>query len=421
NTMEVADYQKIQERLTAIDQQLEMPGNYIFYLSTPPALYPIIPNALAQFKLNEETENSWRRLVIEKPFGTDWKSAVELNQMINKDFREHQVFRIDHYLGKETVQNVFVFRFANAIFEPVWNRSYIDYVEITSSESIGIEDRGGYYDSSGAVCDMLQNHLLQVLALVAMESPASVDANSVRNEVVKVLQCIRPLTKDDLDKHLVLGQYTEASVRGQQYKSYREEDGVPHDSRTETYAAIKLHIDNWRWNEVPFYIRTGKRLPTRVTEVAIHFKKTPHPVFGHMTPANTLVMRIQPHEGILIGFGLKKPGAGFRSTSVNMNFHYEDLADEYVLSAYERLLLDCIQGDATLYARSDAVEICWQLIQPILDYRRDEGSLYHQGGNLYGYPAGTWGPEQSDEMMEKDGRSWRSPCKNTDNSEVCEL
>lgn len=273
------------------------------------------------------------------------------------------------------------------MFEPLWNRNFIDYVEITGAEFLGVEERGGYYDNSGAVRDMFQNHLLQVLAMVGMEPPAQINADSMRDEVVKVLQCLKPLDEQALRNDLVLGQYTASDVRGQHLLGYREENGVADDSRTETYIGLKAYINNWRWNGVPFYVRTGKRLPTRVTEVVIHFKATPHPVFGQNAPENKLIIRIQPDEGIQMSFGLKEPGAGFKAKEVKMNFHYTSLEETQMLTAYERLLLDALNGDATLFARSDAVEACWQYVQPILDFKQDPQSLF-------GYACGTWGPKK---------------------------
>lgn len=353
-------------------------------------------------------------MIIEKPFGYDLASARQLDKEIHEHFQEHQIYRIDHYLGKETVQNLLVLRFSNAMFEPLWNHQYVDYVEITGAEFLGVEERGGYYDGSGAVRDMFQNHLLQVLAMVGMESPAQINADAIRNEVVKVLQCLRPLSDEDLRNNLVLGQYTESNVRGQFLPGYRNEHGVADDSRTETYVGLKMFIDNWRWNGVPFYVRTGKRLPTRVTEVVIHFKQTPHPVFGKDAPENKLIIRIQPDEGIQMSFGLKEPGAGFNAKEVKMNFHYASLQETQMLTAYERLLLDALNGDATLFARSDAVEACWEFVQPILDYKQDPQSLF-------GYACGTWGPQESDQLLHNDGRAWRFPCKNLTDTDYCEL
>ncbi|WP_413283714.1 glucose-6-phosphate dehydrogenase [Vibrio sp. MA40-2] len=413
NTSETSEYAILKDKLSSIKDKHHTNGNTVYYLSTPPSLYGIIPECLAENGLNDETEG-WKNLIIEKPFGYDLESAQNLDKQIHACFKEHQIYRIDHYLGKETVQNLLVMRFSNAMFEPLWNMRFIDHVEITSAEFLGVEERGGYYDGAGAVRDMFQNHLLQVLAMVGMEPPAVINADSIRDEAVKVMQCFRPLSEDDLQNNLVLGQYTESVVRGNLLPGYREEHGVSDDSRTETYVGLKMFIDNWRWAGVPFYVRTGKRLPTRVTEVVIHFKNTPHPVFGINAPENKLIIRIQPDEGILLSFGLKKPGAGFEAKEVSMDFHYDDLEESNMLTAYERLILDCMKGDATLFARSDAVEACWEFVQPILDYKEN---LEH----LFGYAAGTWGPIEADKLLTDDGRKWRFPCKNLTNTDYCEL
>jgi len=413
NTSEAKEYELLKEKLSELDKKHATHGNTVYYLSTPPNLYGVIPECLAAIGLNDETQG-WKNLIVEKPFGYDLESARLLDKQIHACFKEHQIYRIDHYLGKETVQNLLVMRFSNAMFEPLWNYRYIDHVEITSAEFLGVEERGGYYDGAGAVRDMFQNHLLQVLAMVGMEPPSVINADSIRDEVVKVMQCFRPLSHEDLEKNLVLGQYTDSTVRGQVLPGYREEKGVSNDSRTETYAGLKMFIDNWRWAGVPFYVRTGKRLPTRVTEVVIHFKNTPHPVFGINAPENKLIIRIQPDEGILMSFGLKKPGTGFEAQEVSMDFHYEDLHETNMLTAYERLLLDCMKSDATLFARTDAVEACWEFVQPILDYKQDLE-------RLFGYAAGTWGPIQADELLLNDNRKWRFPCKNLTNTDYCEL
>ncbi|MGL4224383.1 MAG: glucose-6-phosphate dehydrogenase [Vibrio sp.] len=414
NTSAVNDYQHLVTKLDQLANQHQLTQrNTLFYLATPPSLYGVIPACLAAHGLNDERQG-WKRLIIEKPFGYDLQSAQALDVEIHHHFQEHQIYRIDHYLGKETVQNLLVFRFANGMFEPLWNRNFIDYVEITGAEFLGVEERGGYYDGSGAVRDMFQNHLLQVLAMVSMEPPAAINADSIRDEVNKVLQSLLPLSESDLRNNLVLGQYTESAVRGQFLPSYRNEPGVAADSRTETYVALKMFINNWRWNGVPFYVRSGKRLPTRVTEVVIHFKRTPHPVFGQNAPENKLIIRIQPDEGILMSFGLKEPGAGFKAKEVSMNFHYASLEQIKMLTAYERLLLDALNGDATLFARTDAVEACWKFVQPILDFKQDPQSLY-------GYACGTWGPQQADTLLQADQRAWRFPCKNLTDTDYCEL
>ena len=422
NTFEADDYAKLKNRLEVIDNEIGTDGNYLYYLSTPPNLYSIIPENLAQHKLNKQGKSSrWKRIIIEKPFGYDLQSGKALNKDLLKFFKEDRLYRIDHYLGKETVQNLLVTRFANGFFEPVWNRNFIHHVEVTTSESIGVEGRGGYYEGSGALRDMVQNHLLQVAALVAMEPPTTIDASSIRNETLKVFQSLRPLSEHDLQHNVIRGQYSAATARGKQMLGYREEEGVDANSRTETYVAMKYFIDNWRWGGVPFYIRTGKCLPTRVSEVVIHFKPTPHALFvdnkDFCNTGNQLVIRIQPDEGILLKFGMKIPGAGFEVKNVNMDFHYSDLQQTYVPSAYERLLLDAMLGDATLYARGDAVEAAWEFVQPVLDYWKND-----QETRLYGYPAGSWGPDVADQLFEDPGITWRYPCRNlAEDGVYCEL
>ncbi|WP_324683496.1 glucose-6-phosphate dehydrogenase [Bibersteinia trehalosi] len=402
NTADAADYAKLLPRLSELHEIYQTQGNTLYYLSTPPSLYGVIPECLAAHGLTTE-ENGWKRIIVEKPFGYDIETAKALDIQIHKYFAEHQIYRIDHYLGKETVQNLLVLRFSNGLFEPLWNRNFIDYVEITGAESIGVEERGGYYDGSGAMRDMFQNHLLQVLAMVAMEPPAIINADSMRDEVAKVLHCLHPLSSDDIKNNLVLGQYARGKVEGEEVLAYLEEKGVPADSNTETYMALRCEIDNWRWAGVPFYVRTGKRLPARVTEVVIHFKTTPHPVFSQNAPDNKLIIRIQPDEGISMRFGLKKPGAGFEAKEVSMDFRYADLSSaSSLLTAYERLLLDAIKGDATLFARTDAVHACWRFVQPILDYKAKSGRVYE-------YEAGTWGPSEADKLIAKHGKVWRKP------------
>ena len=401
NTSDAQDYGKLVPRLDDLHDKYQTCGNTLYYMSTPPSLYGVIPECLAAHGLNTE-EYGWKRIIVEKPFGYDEKTAQALDVQIHRFFEEHQIYRIDHYLGKETVQNLLVLRFSNGWFEPLWNRNFIDYVEITGAESIGVEERGGYYDGSGAMRDMFQNHLLQVLAMVAMEPPAIINANSMRDEVAKVMHSLRPLTAEDMEHNLVLGQYTVSEINGKMAKGYLEEKGVPADSRTETYIALRCEIENWRWAGVPFYVRTGKRLPARVTEIVIHFKTTPHPVFSQNAPENKLIIRIQPDEAISMRFGLKKPGAGFEAKEVSMDFRYADLAGAQVLTAYERLLLDAMKGDATLFARTDAVHAAWKFVQPILDYKAN-------GGRIHEYEAGTWGPVAADKLIAKQGKVWRKP------------
>lgn len=413
---EADDFIPLKKRLLEISSTFQIPENFIFYLSTPPSLYSIIPQFLCENELSK-SESHFRRLIVEKPFGTDLESAKQLNIKLRNYFDEDQIYRIDHYLGKETVQNLLVTRFSNGIFEPLWNHNYIERIEITSSENLGVEGRGGYYDNSGALRDMLQNHLMQLVGFVAMEPPVIIEANAIRNEITKVFQSIRPIAENKVSKYVVRGQYTNSMISGKNVLGYREEPGVDKLSRTETFVALKFYIDNWRWAGVPFYIRTGKKLPTRVTEIVIHFKGVPHHLFGSKfnQSNNQLIIRIQPDEGILLKFGMKTPGAGFDVQTVNMDFHYSDLANTIVPSAYERLLLDCMQGDATLYARGDAVEQAWQFVQPIINAWNTNPEI-----PIYGYPAGTWGPEDSDKLMK--GADWRYPCKNlTDDGLYCEL
>ncbi|HSP87139.1 MAG TPA: glucose-6-phosphate dehydrogenase, partial [Ignavibacteriaceae bacterium] len=407
NTEDSKEYLTLDSRIKELSKELEVGGNCIYYLSTPPSLYPIIPQALGNAGMSRNTKTSWKKLIVEKPFGYDIESAKDLNQKLLKYFDENQIYRIDHYLGKETVQNLFVTRFANGIFEPLWNRNYIHHVETTGVENIGVENRGGYYDSSGALRDMLQNHLLQITSLIAMEPPASFHPDAIRNETIKVFQSLRPLKDEDVFNSVIRGQYISSIIKGEKVPGYREEKGVDPHSKTETYVALKLFIDNWRWGGVPFYIRTGKRLPTRVTEVVIHFKPTPHYLFARKNlqdGCNQLVIRIQPDEGILLKFGMKVPGSGFNVQNVNMDFHYADLMDQYLPSAYERLLYDCMMGDSTLYQRGDAVEAAWTFVNPILEAWKNNDSI-----PVYGYPAGTWGPEHANDLIEGDGLAWRYP------------
>ncbi|KZX82392.1 glucose-6-phosphate dehydrogenase [Oleiphilus sp. HI0009] len=406
-------YPSLKQRLSHLATEHNTSNNVLYYLATPPSLFQVIPEHLSQHGMTQ-AESGYKRLVVEKPIGYDLCSAEELDASLHHYFDEEQIYRIDHYLGKETVQNLLVFRFANGMFEPLWGRHYVEYVEITGAESLGVEGRGGYYENAGALRDMFQNHLLQVLAMVAMEPPMAINGDAVRDEVAKLLQSLHPLSSDDLENNLVLGQYTESKVRGNALLGYRQEEGVAQDSRTETFVALKLHINNSRWNGVPFFIRSGKRLPTRVTEVVIHFKPSPHPVFTDKAPKNKLVIRIQPDEGIVMKFGLKRPGAGFEAEEVAMDFHYQDLGETKLLSAYERLLLDALNGDSTLFARSDAVRACWKYVEPILQYKSLSPALY-------GYASGTWGPKEAFDLMARDGFEWRYPCRNLTDTDYCEL
>ena len=417
-TGDPSDYIMLKSRIEKLSTDTGLDANCIFYLSTPPSVYRVIAEKLNVSGLSRSSKCS-RRLIVEKPFGTDLYSARNLNSDLLNYFAENQIYRIDHYLGKETVQNMIVTRFANGIFEPLWNRNYVERIEITSSETLGVEGRGGYYDSSGALRDMLQNHLLQLVGFITMEPPVVIEADAIRNEILKVFKSLHPLSEKDVISNVIRGQYTGSVINGQTVKGYRDEPGVAHGSRTETFVAMKFYIDNWRWGGVPFYIRTGKKLPASVTEAVVHFRQVPHHLFNNAgLPGprdNQLVIRIQPDEGILLKFRMKTPGGGFNVQTVNMDFHYSDLSDIRLPSAYERLLLDSMQGDATLYSRGDAVEEAWRFVQPVIDAWQNNPEI-----PVYGYPAGTWGPEQADRLIE--GGEWRYPCKNlTNDGEFCEL
>ena len=416
------EYSNLSNRLENIDSQMNIGGNYIYYLATPPEFFQTVSVNLEQVGLNNNVDNGkWKRIILEKPIGQNLESAQELNKNLLNIFHEDQIYRIDHYLGKETVQNILALRFANGIFEPLWNRNYIHHVEILASEKIGVEERGGYYDTSGALRDMVQNHLLQVAATVAMESISTFDAKSVRDEKVKVFQSLREIKREDITNQVIRGQYIESTIGKETIRGYREENNVNPNSKTETYVALKFYIDNWRWGGVPFLIRTGKRLPTRVTEIVIHFNKTPHHIFKsdryNNSSDNQLIIRIQPDEGILLKFGLKVPGAGFNVKNVGMDFHYSDLSDVTIPEAYERLILDALLGDGTLFARADGVEAAWKFINPILSAWQDDPKI-----KLFGYPAGTWGPMESRLLFDDPEEDWRYPCKNlTSEDTYCEL
>lgn len=419
DSSDAGEYKKLADMISETDKSYGIGGNYIFHLATPPLMYEAISVNLAGIGLMAKGKG-FRRIIIEKPFGYDLASGRKLNNTLHELMGEDQIFRIDHYLGKETVQNLLVMRFANGIFEPLWNRNFINRIEITSAESIGIENRGGYYESSGALRDMVQNHLLQMVGLTAMEPPSSLDADAIRNEVLKVFQSLQPIKEEDVPQQVIRGQYTGSMIRGECVAGYRYENNVDRRSRTETYVAIKFFINNWRWGGVPFYIRTGKRLPTRVTEIVIHFKQTPHHLFRRdagKTPANQLIIRIQPDEGILLKFDLKEPGSGFNLKNVNMDFHYKELADTRVPSAYERLLQDVMLGDSTLFSRDDEVEMTWKFLEPIQKAWAENPEI-----KMFGYPSGTWGPEHASDLIEGEGITWRYPCKNLADEELyCEL
>ena len=421
-SMDPADsdaYLLLQPKLLELDKIIGNCEHYLYYLATPPSLYGLIPQHLKKVGLNlDKGIKGKKRIIVEKPFGYDLDTALELSNIYYKDaFREDQIFRIDHYLGKETVQNILALRFANSIFEPVWNRNYIDYVEITAVENTGIEQRGGYFDEAGTLRDMVQNHLIQLVAITAMEPPMAFNANSFRDEVFRVYQSLTPLTEKDLAENIIRGQYTASETKN----GYREEKDVNPLSRTETFVAMKLGISNWRWGGVPFYIRTGKQMPTKVSEIIVHFKPTPYPLFncaGQTCPmANKLIIRIQPNEGIVLKFGMKVPGKGFEVEQVSMDFSYSSLGKLFIEDAYARLIEDCILGDPTLFTRSDAVEASWRFFTPVLNFWKE-----HPEMPVYGYPAGTWGPRESDEMISKQGACWTNPCKNLTNTNLyCEL
>ncbi|MBL8861707.1 MAG: glucose-6-phosphate dehydrogenase [Planctomycetes bacterium] len=401
-----ASYALIAAELSRIDAQHATGGNHLYYLSTAPEYFAPIVEQLGAAGLVEESNGAWRRVIVEKPFGVDLESARVLNADLRRVLREEQIYRIDHYLGKETVQNILVFRFANGMFEPIWNREYIDNVQITVAESIGVETRGGYYDTAGALRDMVPNHILQLLALVAMEPPTSFEAEAVREEKAKVLRAIQPMTPERVLTHTVRGQYGEGSVDGRQVAAYRSEDRVPRGSHTETFAAMQLSVDNWRWADVPFYLRTGKRMARRVSEISIQFRRPPLLLFRN-TPVehlsrNVLVIRVQPDEGITLRFGAKIPGPSVRMSNVAMDFRYKDHFQQAPSTGYETLIYDCIKGDPTLFQRADMVEMGWAIVAPL-----QEVWSALPPRSFPNYAAGTWGPKEADELLERDGRKWR--------------
>lgn len=408
------DYALLSERLKEVNPESD---NYVFYMATPPSLSEVIPLNLSYAGLNRSLrgERSARRIVVEKPFGYDLNSATKINMDLLSLFGEEQIYRIDHYLGKETVQNILALRFSNTIFEPLWNRNYIDRVEITAVENFGIGTRGEFYEKTGALRDMVQNHLIQLLALVAMEPPLSFNEREFRDEVVKVLRALRPLNDKDIPDTVVRGQYIGADG----IPGYREEKSVDPASHTETFLAMKLYVDNWRWQGVPFYIRTGKQMPTKVSEIVIHFRQTPHKLFtgrSDKPEQNQLIIRIQPNEGLLLKIDMKIPGRGFDVGKADMEFTYDKLGDQVPDDPYARLLLDCIYGDNTLFTRSDAVQASWSFFDPLLKYLRSNPEF-----PLYGYPAGTWGPPESNSIIEVAG-GWTNPCKNLTKTDLyCEL
>jgi glucose-6-phosphate 1-dehydrogenase len=400
-------FRRLAEVLNAFDAQYGTSGNALYYLATIPQMFGTVAAGLRKAGLAEESEGIFRRIVVEKPFGRDLQSSRELDAELHRCFREHQIYRIDHYLAKETVQNILALRFTNTIFEPLWNRRYVDHVQITVAEDLGVEHRGTFYEQSGALRDILQNHLLQVLALTAMEPPASFDANAIRDEKVKALRSIRPLEPQDLTRSVVRGQYTQGEIEGVEIPGYREEEGVSRRSNVETFLALELDIDNWRWAGVPFYLRTGKHLPHRVTEVALQYKQVPFlplpPSAVTSVEPNTMVLNVQPEEGITLEFAAKVPGATFRVRGVALEFRYSKAFTEHAPEAYERVLRDAFLGDATLFIRSDEVDQAWQVVQPLID-AFDAGRV-----PLHFYPAGGWGPAEADQLLAPHGDAWRTP------------
>jgi len=401
-------YSELSKMLDRVDAERGTQGNRLFYLSVAPEFYAEAVRQLGEAGLTKQ-DKGWVRVIIEKPFGTSLESAKELNKQILQHLEESQIYRIDHYLGKETVQNLLVFRFANGIYEPLWNRQYIDHVQITNAETVGVEGRGGYYEKSGVVRDMLQNHVFQVLSNVVMEPPASLASEDVRDEKIKAMHSARAFTPERIRNECVRGQYGPGAIGGKPVPGYREETGVAPDSTTETYAMVTMMFDNWRWSGVPFYIRSGKRLAKRVTEIAIQFKTAPHQLFGaaamEQVAPNQLVIRIQPDEGITMRVAAKVPGQVTRIRDVNMDFRYGASFGVQLAEAYERLILDCILGDSTLYARKDMTERGWEIVMPILDYWAANKSE----ATFPNYEAGSWGPEDSFKLLEPHGRKWRRP------------
>ncbi len=396
------DIQRLAERLRAISTELDIPANYLFYLSTPPEMIAPVAEQLAAAQLNHKGPAPWARLVVEKPFGRDLTSARELNRILQRNFAEEQIFRIDHYLGKETVQNLLVLRLANSVFEPLWNNRYIDHVQITAAETLGVEGRAGYYEQAGALRDMVQNHLMHLLSLAAMEPPVSLEADAIRDEKVKVLRSLRPISPQCAMNGVIQAQYGPGEHNEQSLPGYLQENGVAADSTTETFVAFRAMIDNWRWAGVPFYLRTGKRMPVRITEIGIHFRAAPQVLFNAQgrLPANFLAIRIQPNEGIAMGLQVKRPGLTQAIEPYLMDFGYADAFKGRLSDAYERLLLDAARGDATLFTRADEVEAAWAYVDPIIQGCQGLKTLPQ-------YPAGSWGPPQADALIEDEGRRWQ--------------
>jgi glucose-6-phosphate 1-dehydrogenase len=401
-------YVKLRDALAQADKEQSTQGNYLFYLATSPVFFPVVVEQLGAAGLAKQEDGKWRRVVIEKPFGHDLPSAVALNHAVGEVVEEKQVYRIDHYLGKETVQNILAFRFANGIFEPVWNRRYVDHVQVTVAEELGVELRGGYYETAGALRDMVPNHIFQLITLTAMEPPIDFDADAVHDEQTKILRAIQPLSPERVLDHAVRGQYGEGLIDGKRVPGYRNEPQVAHDSQTPTFVAMALHIDNWRWADVPFYLRTGKRMAAHSTQIVIRFRRPPFVLFrktsvDKITP-NELVINIQPDEGISLSFEAKVPGPVVRLGAVNMDFQYSDYFGTRPSTGYETLIYDCMMGDPTLFQRADMVEAAWTVVQPILDVWK---ALPQR--DFPNYAAGSWGPQQADDLLRRDGREWRDP------------
>ena len=404
-------YTRIGERFKTLDAKFSTDRNHLFHLATPPTVYPTIIENLGRSGLSRERTDisGMVQVVIEKPFGRDLESAMALEDILHNAFSEHQIYRIDHYLGKETVQNILLFRFANSIFEPIWNRRYIDNVQITVSESIGVEHRAGYFEQAGLLRDMFQNHMLQMLSLVGMEPPISFDADRVRDEKVKLLRAIRPFPVDDLGNCIVRGQYGPGEVDGKKVEGYTGEEGVAPDSGTETFVTAKVMVENWRWQNVPFYLRAGKRLGRKASKIVVKFKSVPHSMFSPLTPddltPNVLIFHVQPEEGISLRIQAKHPGPKLCMDALEMKFLYSDVIEGELPDAYERLLLDCMLGDQTLFIRHDDMEVAWSLITPVLKAWESDPKR-ERTGPLHPYPSGSWGPKASDELLNRDGRFW---------------
>lgn len=405
---EPKSYSSLIEKLNFLEERYDTKKNRIFYLAVPPEVYVHVVENLGKLGLSRE-ENNFSRIVVEKPFGRDLSSAHELEETLQKYFSESQIYRIDHYLGKETVQNVLIFRFGNFIFEEIWNNKFIDHVQITIAEDLGVEHRAGYFESVGFLRDLFQNHMLQMLSIVAMEPLSLMDAESLRTERVKLLKSIRPLSVKDLKSSVVRGQYDAGIVNGKTVPAYRQEPGVASDSNVETFVAMKLFIDNWRWSNVPFYLRAGKRLAKRVAEIAVFFKNVPHSVFPNIPTEslepNAIVFTLQPDESIALKFNVKRPCPSIVLEHLDMRFKYEDYFKVKLPDAYERLLIDVVLGDSSLFVRKDNMEVSWQLIDPILKEWQEKPKLYEP----HLYPAGSWGPEEADRLIERDDRRWRRP------------